>query len=740
MEYITHPLIKENTIERRIYQVSIAATALIKNTLVVIPTGLGKTTIAVLVIASRLLNEKGKALFLAPTKPLVEQHTNYLRKTLKIPENNIISLSGEVEPEKRGCLWRNAKVIVSTPQVVENDLLANRIDLEDIVLAVFDEAHRAVGNYPYVFIAREYLRQAKDPLILAMTASPGSDVERILEVIENLKIEALEIRTEWDEDVRPYVAKKEIEWIKVDIPEEIKYVKEKLNECIKLRFKRLQRLGIEIPEHISKKELLALQEALQSELSKSDDPNLFEAISILAEILKLAHAVELAETQGIVTLKKYLKRLLKEASSKGGSKAAKNIVSDPIFRSAIISAIKCKAEHPKLEKLREIVVNQLKKNPDSRIIIFTNYRDSAEIITSELSKIAPTAKFVGQASKIDDKGMRQKEQIQTLEKFREGAIKILVATSVGEEGLDIPATDLVIFYEPVPSEIRAIQRKGRTGRGKEGKVIVLITKNSRDEAYYYASLRKERIMYEKLLEIKRRIENKKLDTFIPKKGGIKIIVDSRELRSEVARKLYELGAELEVKNLEVGDYVLSDRVCVERKTAKDFVESIKDRERLFSQIAKLKSAYPRPLLIIEGDNLYKGGVHPNSLRGAIVAIAVDFGVPIIRTSSPQETAEFLFTIARREQEDKQRLVLVHTDKTKRTLKEEQEYIVSAISNIGPVLAKNLLKHFQTIERIATASEDELMQVPKVGKKIASRIRRVLTTPYNEAEFYDSETF
>lgn len=741
MEYVTHPLIKENTIERRMYQISIAATALTKNTLVVIPTGLGKTTIAALVIASRLLNEDGKVLFLAPTKPLVEQHARFLKRVLKVEE--IVSLSGEVPPEKRKELWEKARIVVSTPQVVENDLLAGRISLEDVILVVFDEAHRAVGNYAYVFIAKEYLRTAKKPLILAMTASPGSDPERIMEVIQNLGIEAIEVRTEWDSDVAPYVGKKRIEWIKVDIPEEMKEVKERLEECIKIRFKRLRELGIEVPENSSKRDLLALQEALQAEAASSQSSEIFEALSILAEIMKLQHAVELIETQGVKAVKSYLRKLVREATSKGGSKAAKSIVGDPIFKKAVIALSKCKVEHPKLEKLKEILKEQFEKNPDSRVIVFTNYRDSAEMLVNELSPLFPVAKFVGQASRDNDKGMRQKEQIETIDKFRRGEYKVLVATSVGEEGLDIPSTDLVVFYEAVPSEIRAIQRKGRTGRGREGRIVVLVTKGTRDEAYYYSSMKKERKMYDKILEIKRIIDRKQRsigDYVLPEETGIKVIVDSRELRSEVVKHLREIGAKIEIRNLEVADYVVSDRVAVERKTVEDFLNSIIQKERLFSQVARLKSAYSRPVIIIEGENFYRGGVHPNAVRGAIASLIIDFGIPVLRSSNARETAELIFAMARREQEERKRGVVEHTAKTKRTLKDEQEYIVSAISNVGNVIARNLLDYFQTIENIATADEEELAKVPKVGKKIAKRIRRVMTTPYSEAGFYDSESF
>jgi len=196
-----------------------------------------------------------------------------------------------------------------------------------------------------------------------------------------------------------------------------------------------------------------------------------------------------------------------------------------------------------------------------------------------------------------------------------------------------------------------------------------------------------------------------------------------------------MGVAVRVQNLDVADYVVSDRVAIERKTAEDFLESLVNKERdLFAQLLKLKKSYSKPVLIIEGDNLYgKRMIHPNAIRGALATIAVDLNIPIIQTSSPEETAEMIATIARREQEMKDREVTLHAGKTKKTLKEQQEYIVSAISDIGPVLAKSLLEHFQTIEKIATANEEELMKVPKIGRKTAKKIRQLMTTPYSEAE-------
>ncbi len=741
MEYISHPMIKPRTVERRSYQLSLAASALISNTMIILPTGLGKTVVALLVIASRLLNESGRVLFLAPTKPLVEQHAEFLKKTLIIPHDEIKSISGETPPEKRPEIYRNAKIIVSTPQVIENDIISGRIDLRDFVLAIFDEAHRAVGNYSYVFIAKEFIERSESPLILAITASPGSDPERIREVIRNLFIENLDIRTEYDPDVRQHVASREIDWIRIEMPPELEHIKKEFERALELRYRRFERLGIEMDiRDLSKKEMLALQEAIQSQAGETGQQVYFEALSILAEIMKIQHAIELIETQGIQALKKYLKRLFREAKGRG-SRASKSLFEDPVFRECMVKALKIDTDHPKMDRLVKVLKDQFEKNPDSRIMVFANFRDTAERIVEVLrSNGYRVEKFIGQANREDDRGMSQKQQIDILSRFRSGEVNVLVSTSVGEEGLDVPATDLVVFYEAVPSEIRAIQRKGRTGRGREGRIVVLITKGTRDESYYWASVRREKMMYDMLYRLRDELRAKSsptLERFIEieeKKSGPLIYVDSREMRSGIAKILREKGARIEITNLDVADYVLSERVGVERKTVTDFLDSIVGAEKLFSQVLNLKKSYSRPILIIEGQNLYgMRRVSPQAVRGAIASIAVDFGVPVILSKSENETADFLLTIARREQEIKSREVILHAEKTKRSEKEELEYVVSAIPDVGPVIARNLLERFRTVKNLANADVDELMKVPKVGKKTAERIWMFFNTDYSQVK-------
>ncbi|MGA9098988.1 MAG: helicase-related protein, partial [Methanotrichaceae archaeon] len=496
ISYLEHPLLKPQTVEKRLFQMDLAATALKVSSLVVVPTGLGKTVIALMVLLARL--DKGRILFLAPTKPLVEQHASFLRNVLR-DESIVAMMTGETMPEKRAEIYNQTRVIASTPQVIENDLLSRRIDLKDVALIIFDEAHRAVGNYAYVYIAERYGREASNPLVLGITASPGSQSEKIEEICTNLGIEKIQTRTEGDPDVAPFVHQREIEWVKVKVPEELLRVRTAIEDVLKDRIDDLNQLGVaatRIDSRAPKKELLGLQSMLQSSVARQPNPASFKGISVLAEILKLHHAIELAETQSSESLIRYFQKLQGEAISKSGSKASRRIMEDPRFRQAITALMETDVEHPKLAVAQSILKDQLLAKPDSRIMVFTNYRDTASALLKFLEKddAIKAVRFVGQSSRQDDEGLSQKKQTEILNKFRSGEFNVLIATSVGEEGIDIPATDLVLFYEPVPSEIRSIQRKGRTGRARAGRVVVLIAKGTRDEAYYWISDRKEKSM------------------------------------------------------------------------------------------------------------------------------------------------------------------------------------------------------------------------------------------------------
>ncbi|UCH88809.1 MAG: DEAD/DEAH box helicase [Thermoplasmata archaeon] len=863
--YIDHPLIKSQSIEKREFQVNIAQTCINNSTLIVLPTGMGKTVIALLAIAHRMQSHEGKILFLAPTKPLAVQHQKFLEEFLK--ESSITLFTGEVAPEKRKNLWKSNRVIVSTPQVIQNDLIAGRMDLRNVSLVIFDEAHKSVGNYAYVYIAEQYHDQAKFPLTLGMTASPGYDSKKILEICDTLQIESVEIRSEFDSDVMPYVYDIDLKWVKVDIPPTVKRITDLLRVLLSSKLRILRGFGlVRKGERISTKEILDAQKRIQGRIAKARGrpaKSLYQAAVAQAAAMKVNHAIELAETQGTATLRNYLLRLEAEAGASGGSKAAISLAKDPKFQKVIAMSEKLSFEHPKLAKSVEVVRQQLASKPDSRIIVFTHYRETSDLVVEALNnqKNIHAVRFIGQASKNGDKGLRQKEQVKLIQKFKEGLYNVLVATSVAEEGLDIPATDLVVFYEPIPSEIRTIQRRGRTGRRKAGKVVILITRNTRDEAYHWTSRSKEKRMKSELqmlreelrkklrvvgepksteitldsgefqsddksslefdelvststeepseeelalmnstlnaedglvegsygpapafepednecrIEVTDTIRNKKSskqegsnllekskikipeeeeepyenevpgqDAFladinqlslsdfeVDNNETVRIITDTREFNSNVAKELSLHNVQVEALQLGAGDYIISERVAVERKKTTDLLKSLMDG-RLFTQLKKLKTLYLNPILIIEGKNPFtSGNVNPNAVTAVLASIVTDFKIPIINTKDELETVKILIALAKREQlENNRNSNQIRNDKSIMTLREQQLFIVEGLPNVSSIIAQRLLAHFGSISNIFNATEKELCEVKGIGKKIAEDIRKVIDERY-----------
>ncbi len=724
----------------RLYQETILATAVKKNTLVVLPTGMGKTAIAMMLAAYRLKQfPESKILILACTKPLVDQHYETFRKFLNFDESRFAMFTGNVSPEKRADLWKDAKVIFSTPQGLENDIISGKIGLEDVSLLVVDEAHRAVGDYSYVFIAKQYNKKARFPKILALTASPGSDLEKINEIIKNLYIEEIEIRTDESPDVRPYIKEIDVEWVKVELPDEFKEVKKYLDDCYKSKLKAIKDLGyLNSAAGHSKKELLEIQGALHAQISQGDKSfDILKSVSLMAEAMKVHHAVELIETQGITALVSYLNDIESQAENTK-VRAVKNLLNDINFRSAIVKAKKlyeAGIEHPKFDKLKDIVSNEI-KNKDVKVIVFTQYRDSALKIISELNKIenANAKIFVGQLKKKES-GLSQKEQKRILDEFRAGGFNVLISTSVGEEGLDVPAVDLVVFYEPIPSAIRHIQRRGRTGRQEKGRVIILMAKDTRDEAYRWSAHHKEKKMHRHLDNLKSKIvlsnSGNKLDKYVPEEERLKIFADYREKGSGIIKELAESNVIVSLERLDTADYVVSSRCGIEVKTVEDFVNSIIDG-RLLDQIKELKRNFERPLIIIEGiEDIYSvRRVHPNAIRGMLATIAISYGIPILNTKNSQESAALLRIIAKREQEYDSGEFSMHTRKPL-SLKDLQEYVVSSLPDVGGAIAKNLLEKFGSVKNVFNANEEELKEVELIGEKKAKRIREVVDGEYDK---------
>jgi ERCC4-related helicase len=756
MAFINHELINENLVEARLYQEVLVSRIIEKgNTLVVAPTALGKTIIAVLLTAYKLKeNNNSKILFLAPTKPLALQHEKSLKKFLKIDDDKITTLTGTTAPKKRAEIYKKKQIISATPQTIENDLLTGNMNLKKFDLIIFDEAHRAIGDYAYVFINLQLQKQNKKALIVALTASPGSEEEKIQDVCKNLSIKNIEIKNNEDDDVKPYINEIEIDWVKVELPKEFSKIKLFLEEFQKKQLIFLKKLHIAITEnkkYYNRLRILEMQQKIRRIITSGNAEMIhYMAASKCAALLKVAHAEELIETQGIGSLNNYFSKIIDE-NNKGKSKASKLIINDEGIRNAMLLTKKLfekKIQHPKYKELKKIILEQLEKKPESKIIVFNHYRDSIKEVVSflESNEKIKVSNFIGQAKKGNEKGMNQKKQEEILNELRNGKFNVLVSSSVAEEGLDIPSVELVIFFEPVPSEIRTIQRRGRTGRFGKGKTIILMAKGTRDEAFYWAAKGKEKKMKKILNEMKKngneilkddlrkeRVipEQSTLTNYFEKKDGIIIFVDNREQVSNVTKKLFEKECKVIMKQLTIGDYILSKDVCVERKTIDDFLSSMIDG-RLFNQLVDLRTNYEKPLLILEGNineifNLRN--IHKNAIIGALTSIALDYQVPIINTKNADETAEYVFLIAKREQIAKEKEIRLRMGKKGFSIKEQQQFITEGFPLVGPSLAKNLLKEFKSIKNIVNANEKDLQKIENLGKKKALQLKKIFEAEY-----------
>jgi ERCC4-related helicase len=499
--HVSHPLIFDATVEDREYQRSISQAAKDRNTLVVLPTALGKTIISALVVADLLRDYRGKrVLVMAPTRPLCVQHMSSFRKVMRLPDEDFVILTGKTPADFREVTWNGkSRLVFATPEVVRNDLLAKRVDLSGFGLLVFDECHRSVKEYAYTEIASQYAEVSGYPLILGMTASPGSDVEKVKMVCESLSIEHVEYRTDEDPDVRPYIHPITVEWKTVDLPPAyqpiIRLLKGMLDERVRWLRARGYLKGTFV--NVTRTQLIELGVELRysAELSIEEERGpIYGVIARQASALTLYHMIELLETQGAHTLKAFMERM--EGDEKRSRSA---LLKEPAYAEIYrLLGGESIVDHPKVGALALVTNQQLTANPDSRMLVFTQYRDTATHLVEALNSVkgVRAERFVGQATKPGDRGLTQEKQASLIRDLRKGHLNTLVATSIAEEGLDIPEVDLVVFYEPVPSEIRHIQRRGRTGRKAAGKVVILVANGTSDTFYVQASARRVEKMRE----------------------------------------------------------------------------------------------------------------------------------------------------------------------------------------------------------------------------------------------------
>ncbi|KAI8605704.1 P-loop containing nucleoside triphosphate hydrolase protein, partial [Dissophora ornata] len=552
----THHLIDQQAVQtwqypinypKRDYQFNIIRRALFTNTLVSLPTGLGKTFIAAVVMLNYFRwFPKSKIIFMAPTRPLVNQQIEACFNICGIPQDETVELTGQQNAELRKEMWAERRVIFCTPQVLQNDLKSEICEARDIVCLVIDEAHRATGRYAYSEVVRLLDPLNRDVRVMALTATPGGDMKTVQQVVQNLKIAKIEMRTEDSMDLQKYVFKRTIQEMVVPCGREVGEIRDKFHRMMRPFLDRLTKQNIlrtADPGQLSRFALLQGRDACLRERSLDGGTKAF-IMKQVTICIGLVHAYELLTVHGIrpffANMDPFAGSSINTMNARAPSSGSKRKNFDEDFdrdddnkpsmaRKAMeeipdfmrmMDGIRAKMKqpnfmsHPKLERLVGVVVEhfvshqdesdalvQARANsaassstattsdgplPQTRVMIFANYRESVEEIIRVLDQHRPLVKvqsFIGQATAKGKKGISQKEQQKVVADFQKGEHNVLVATSIGEEGLDIGDVDLIICYDSHSSPIRMLQRMGRTGRKRKGKICLLLAEGQEEQKY-----------------------------------------------------------------------------------------------------------------------------------------------------------------------------------------------------------------------------------------------------------------
>ncbi|KAH9487144.1 ATP-dependent DNA helicase mph1 [Psilocybe cubensis] len=474
---------------KRDYQYNIVKNSLFENTLVALPTGLGKTFIAGVVMLNyyRWFPD-GKIIFVAPTKPLVTQQIEACHDTCGIPNIDSAELNGEVPAATRARYWREKRVFFMTPQTLMNDLVKQNCDHREIVLLVIDEAHRASGDYAYNQVVRFLMAKNPHFRVLALTATPGNTVEAVQTLIDGLHISRIELRNEESVDLQKYLFKKTVVTHIIKPNEDLMKIRDLLVKVMDPHIKQLIKFNVLRPNESA----ISMHPFRPQALMSESGPQHFTALSALS---KLARVMMYLLTGSFETCYLFLNELRTEvdkdipgaARQNNSSKRFKN---DPGYV-ALMKEVEAQRQagwgiHPKIEKLKTILIqhfgSKLADNngeeDTSKVMVFSSYRGVVQELVNELNKESPlirATEFIGQGTdKQGKKGLQQKEQLEVIKKFKQGVYNVLVATSIGEEGLDIGEIDVTVCYDTDKTPTRMIQRFGRTGRKRAGFIHVLL--------------------------------------------------------------------------------------------------------------------------------------------------------------------------------------------------------------------------------------------------------------------------
>ncbi len=534
----------------RDYQYSIVARGLYHNMLVALPTGLGKTFIA----ATIMLNwfrwtTDAQIVFVAPTKPLVSQQVKACFEIAGIPRSATTMLTGGIPPGLRAEEWQSKRVFFMTPQTIMNDLKSGICDPKKLVLLVVDEAHRATGGYAYVEVVKFLRRFNTSFRVLALTATPGASIESVQEVIDGLGISRIEIRTEESIDIRQYVHSRKIETVLFDNSDEMVMVMDLFSRSLQPVLDKLNGMNAYWARDPMTLTPYGLNQARQrwmaSDAGRKADFGIKGMVNTIFSLLaSLSHGIELLKYHGIGPFFHKVLAFRNDIHSNGkkGSKYSKQINESEPFQT-MMSRVQIWINnphfigHPKLEYLQSVVINHFldagegrgASDPSStKVMIFAHYRDSAEEIARVLRRNDPVVRphvFVGQANSKGSEGMDQKKQLNIIEKFQSGIYNTLVATSIGEEGLDIGEVDLIICYDASASPIRMLQRMGRTGRKRAGNIVVTLMRGKEENNFIKAKDTYEKMQSEIAIGTRFSFHDDESRRIVPK--DVQPVVDKR---------------------------------------------------------------------------------------------------------------------------------------------------------------------------------------------------------------------
>ncbi|KAM8808011.1 Fanconi anemia group M protein [Eudromia elegans] len=529
------------------YQLRMAGAALLANTLVCLPTGLGKTFVAAVVMYNFYRwFPSGKVLFLAPTKPLVAQQMEACARLMGIPPRHMAEMTGGTQVLSRRELWATRRVFFLTPQIMVNDLSRGTCPAVEIKCLVIDEAHKALGNHAYCQVVKELSKYTNQFRILALSATPGSDAKAVQQVISNLLIAKIELCSEDSPEIQPYSHERRVEKIVVPLGKELVEIQNAYIRVLEAFAGRLIKIGVlarrEIPS-LTKYQIILARDQFRKNPSSQNAGILQGTIEgDFALCISLYHGYELLLQMGLRSLFIYFcgimdgsKGLTRTRNELGRNEdfmklyqQLRDMFADTSLTSANGSPHKDRPvsenkkefiySHPKLRKLEEIVVKHFEswkqgcsgqstaesESMDTRVMIFSSFRDSVQEIAEMLSRLRPVVRvmtFVGHSTGKSTRGFTQKEQLEVVKRFREGGYNTLVSTCVGEEGLDIGEVDLIICFDAQKSPIRLVQRMGRTGRKRQGRIVVILAEG-REERTYNQSQSNKRSIHKAIVENK----------------------------------------------------------------------------------------------------------------------------------------------------------------------------------------------------------------------------------------------